>query len=67
MTGRLVTAKKAATSNGPVKNEAGNPRRDKMNPVKTANRTRTPFTAVTLTSKVREFPMKGRYVARFTH
>src|ERR1700758_1558906 len=67
MTGRLVTAKKAATNNGPVKNEAGKPRRDKMNPDKTANTIMTPFTAVTLTPKVREFPMKDRYSARFAH
>jgi hypothetical protein len=67
MTGRLVTAKKAATNSGPVKNEAGKPKRDKMKPDKTANRIRTPFTAVTLTPKVREFPNKDRYSARFTH
>src|ERR1700752_4454824 len=63
MNGRLVTAKKAATNNGPVRNEAGKPRRDRMNPDKTANRTRTPFTAATLTPKVWELPVKGRYFA----
>jgi hypothetical protein len=48
MTGRLVTAKMAATSNGPVRNEAGKPSRAKMNPAKTANRIRTAFTSYRL-------------------
>jgi hypothetical protein len=38
-----------------------------MNPDKTANRIRTPFTAVTLAPSVREFPMNDRYSGQCSH
>ena len=48
MTGRLVTAKMAATNNGPVRNEAGKPSRARISPAKIAIRIRTAFTSLSL-------------------